>query len=145
MSAPVVEATSTPSLAAFLMLRRQSWFIPARTSSSERPASGIWKTYCGCPAAKPPSTAWARHPSSSSWEVTRAPVWVRSVGARSPSRRTASSAMPALTVAVSHRRVTTGGPIRTPNAPWDLRWAAIGVSQEARSSSSQSMTGPSGR
>ena len=29
--------TTTPSLAAFLMLRRQSWFIPASTSASVRP------------------------------------------------------------------------------------------------------------
>ena len=45
----VADLTSTPDLAAFLMLRRQSWFIPASTDVSSRssPANGIWKTYCG--------------------------------------------------------------------------------------------------
>ena len=41
---PVV--TSTPSFAAFLMLRRHCWFMPLSTSSSDySPAvdSGIWK------------------------------------------------------------------------------------------------------
>ena len=42
-----------------------------------------------------------------------------------------SSAMPSLTWAALQRRVTTGGPIRTPNAPWPRRWSAIGASQAA--------------
>ena len=119
------EVTSTPSLAAFLMLRRHSWFMPLRTSSSVRAVpsgwrSGTWKTWRGWPAANPPSTACGRQPSSVSWETTRAPVASRSVGARSSRRRTAGSAMPALIAAASQRRVTTGGPMRTPNAPWLL-------------------------
>ena len=60
------------------MLRRHSWFIPARTSSSVRGVpsswvSGMTKLYCGWPAAKPPSTACGRQPSSWSWDTTRGP------------------------------------------------------------------------
>ena len=143
-------STSTPALAAFLMLRRHCWFMPARTSSSLRgfpsaSASGIWKLNCGCPAAKPPATDWGRHPASRSWETTLAPTWLRSAGGTSVSDRTASSAMPAFTWAALHRRVTTGGPIRIPKAPLPLRCAANGESQSWRRSLDQSMTGPSGR
>ena len=140
-----VEMTSTPALAAFLMLRRHCWFIPASTSSSVRPASGTWKLYCGWPAAKPPLTDCGNQPSARSWETTRAPVVLRSVGGTSSSERVASSAMPSFTCCAVHRRVTTGGPIRIPNAPRALRCAAIGSNHAPRSSVSQSMTGPSGR
>ena len=55
--------------------------MPASTSASVRPASGTWKTYCGCPAAKPPSTACARQPELvAAGATTRAPPWLRSVG-----------------------------------------------------------------
>ena len=53
--------------------------------------------------------------------------------------------MPSLTWAAVHRWVTTGGPMRMPNAPCSRRWAAIGVSQAAEVIGSQSMSGPSGR
>ena len=66
-----------------------------------------------CPAAASPATV--------SWETTRAPTGSRSEGGRSPRRRTAGSAIPSLTWAALHRRVTTGGPIRTPKAPAALR------------------------
>src|SRR3954471_16956121 len=61
------------------MLRRQSWFMPLRTSSSVRGApspskSGTWKTYCGWPAAKPPSAACGRQPSSCRRETTPPPA-----------------------------------------------------------------------
>ena len=83
--------TSTPALAAFLMLRRHCWFMPASTSSSLRGApsasrSGIQKLYCGWPAAKPPSTVCGCQPSSCSCETTRAPPCERSVGGTSPRR-----------------------------------------------------------
>ena len=45
------------------MLRRHSWLKPFSSSSSERPSSGTWKTYCGCPAAKPSSVDGARQPA----------------------------------------------------------------------------------
>lgn len=47
--------------------------------------------------------------------------------------------------AASQRRITTGGPIFTENAPWFLRCASIGWSQSARFGAYQLMTGPSGR
>ncbi len=56
------------------MLRRHSWFIPARTSSSVRPASGSWKTYSGWPAAKPSSEARWSKPSRSSRARSRIPA-----------------------------------------------------------------------
>ena len=119
-------STSTPALAAFLMLRRHCWFIPLSTSSSVRGSpsastSGIWKLYCGWPAAKPPSTDCGRQPSSRSWETTRAPTGCARSGGTSVSERTDSSAMPSLTWAAFQRRVTTGGPIRMPKAPWPLQ------------------------
>ena len=77
--------------------------------------------------------------------MTQAPSCERSSGGTSPRRLTASSAMPAFTWSADQRRVTTGGPIRTANAPWPLRCATIGASQASRSSPDQSMTGPSGR
>ena len=137
--------TSTPDLSAFLMLRRQSWFIPARTSASVRPASGTWKTYCGWPSANPSSVPCGRQPSEVSWETTRAPTGSRSVGGRSASLRTAGSASPSFTWAALQRRVTTGGPIRTPKAPCSLRYAVMGASQSPSRSVDQSRTGPSGR
>ena len=82
--------------------------MPASTCSSVRPASGTWKTYCGWPAANPPSTACARQPSSA---AARPPGRRRGCARWGPGRRggvTAASAMPALTVAASQRRVTTG-------------------------------------
>ena len=54
--------------------------------------------------------------------MTRAPSCERSSGGTSPRRRTDSSAMPSLTCSARQRRVTTGGPIRTANAPCSLRW-----------------------
>ncbi len=101
--------------------------------------------YCGWPAANPPSADWCLQPSSWSWETTLAPTSLRSVGGSEVRPETDSSAMPCLTWAASQRRVTTGGPIRMPKAPWARRWAAIGSSQPLRSSLSQSTSGPSGR
>ena len=66
-------APSTPSLSAFLMLRRHSWLKPLSSSSSSRPASGTWKTYCGCPAANPSSVDGGRQPRSRSVVATRSP------------------------------------------------------------------------
>ena len=71
------------------MLRRHSWFMPARTSSSVRPASGTWKTYCGWPSAKPPPMTARRLGAPAergSWATTRAPTGSRSVGGRSARR-----------------------------------------------------------
>ena len=107
------------------MLRRHSWFMPLRTSSSLRgrpssSTSGTWKLNCGCPAAKPPSVPCCCQPSSCSCATTQAPSWERSRGGTSPSRRTDSSAMPALTCSADQRRVTTGGPMRTAKAPLPL-------------------------
>ncbi|GAA3300649.1 hypothetical protein GCM10020295_41900 [Streptomyces cinereospinus] len=43
------------------------------------------------------------------------------------------------------RRMITGGPIFTENAPCCLRWASIGWIQSSRFGANQLMTGPSGR
>lgn len=53
--------------------------------------------------------------------------------------------MPALIVGASQRRMITGGPIFTENAPWLFRCASIGLSHAPRFGAYQSMTGPSGR
>ena len=53
--------------------------------------------------------------------------------------------MPAFTCAAVQVRVTTGGPIRTPNAPCFLRCAVIGASHSSSESLAQSISGPSGR
>lgn len=69
-------------------------------------------------------------------------MWVAST---SRSRLTSGSWMPDLMATESQRRITTGGPIFTENAPWCFRWASIGWSQSPRLGAYQLMTGPSGR
>ena len=101
------------------MLRRQSWFIPASTSSSVRPGQRDPEDVLRLARRR----SRPRRPAGASRARSAARprghrCGERSVGGRSPRRRTPSSAMPALTVAASQRRVTTGGPIgsRTPLA-----------------------------
>ena len=127
--------TSTPAFVAFLMLRRHSWFMAARTSSSllgpSSSASGTQKLYCGCPAANPPVVGTFFQPSSRSRATTASAASSLASAGTSPSVPSTESAMAALIVAACQRRVTTGGPIRMPNAPWPLRYAASGVSQRS--------------
>ncbi len=137
--------TTTPCFADFLMLRRHSWFIPASTSSSVRPASGSWNTYSGWPAAKPSSEARWSKPSRSSRARTRIPASSVTSGVTSRSEPTASSAMAALTVSACQRRTGTAGPIRRAKAPWALTWSRRVRSTSSASGASQSVTGPSGR
>ena len=137
--------TVTPDLAAFLMLRRHSWFIPASSSSSVVPASGSWNTKRGWPAAKPSSSLGGRHPSSRSRLRNRVASWLVSSGSAWLSRAIRSSAIAALIVGACQRRTTTGQPIRMPKAPDDRRCSASGVSQSPMSSASHSISGPSGR
>ena len=70
------------------MLRRHSWLKPLSSSSSERPASGTWKTYCGCPAAKP-SVGRRRAPAQRAPSVvaTRSPTSSVASGGTSARRR----------------------------------------------------------
>jgi hypothetical protein len=104
------------------MFRRQSWLKPFITSSSERPRSGIWKTYLGCTSPNPaPPSSPCCHPIRRSRSATSNAFGSRDVASTSRSRFTSGFWMPALTAAADHRRITTGGPIFTENAPCRFR------------------------
>ena len=127
------------------MLRRHSWFMPGEHvvlgAAGERDLEDVLRLAGGEPALdrlRPPAelVQLGDHPGAAGAALGGRHVAEAAYG---------GSAMPSLTCAALQRRVTTGGPIRTPNAPCSFRWAAIGASQAPRSSSSQSMTGPSGR
>ena len=113
------------------MFRRHCWFMAASTSSSllgpSASASGTQKLYCGCPAAKPPVVGTCFQPSSRSRETTASAASSLASAGTSSSVWRASSAMAVLMVAACHRRVTTGGPMRMPNAPCPLRYSRSGV------------------
>ena len=128
--------TTTPAFSALRMLRRHSWFMPASTSSSvrrvpssARPAGSRRCTAAGRRRSRPrrPGAA-SRAPRAAGRRGRRSARRARTAPARSR-LCTPGSAMPALTCSAVQRRVTTGGPIRTPNAPWPRRCSVIGASQ----------------
>ena len=127
------------------MLRRHSWFIPASTSSSVRPASGSWKTYSGWPAAKPSSEARCWKPSRSRRARGRIPASSVTSGVTSRSEPTASSAMAALTVSACQRRDRDRRADPQGEGALGLDVVAQGPQHVERLGSAQSMTGPSGR
>ena len=86
--------------------------------------------YCGWPR-RSPAVGRLRPPAELAQlgdDARAARVAVRPA-ARRRAGVTASSAIAVLDVAALQRRVTTGGPIRTPKAPGACRCATIGSSQ----------------
>ena len=127
-------STSTPALAGLLDVAApllvhalEDVVLGARVALGV--PSGIQKLYCGWPAAKPPLDRLGA-PAELAQLGDDAGADLAPLGGRhAVSECTASSAMPSLTWAALQRRVTTGGPIRMPKAPWPRRCAAIGSSQ----------------